>query len=86
MSKCKGSNLRMALYKCPGCGAELQVFSDEDIIKCWSCGEIIYREETPACIEWCVSARSCLEGRKREASIEDDIKDSSLNLNKIKEG
>lgn len=86
MAKCKGSKLRMALYKCPGCGAELQVFSDEDIIKCWSCGEIINREETPACIEWCVSARSCLGERKRKASMKDNIKDSSLSSNKIKEG
>ena len=86
MANCKESKLRMALYKCPDCGAELQVFSDEDIIKCWSCGKIINREETPSCVEWCVSARSCLGERMWKASIEDNIRDSSLSSNKIKEG
>ncbi len=76
MAKCKGSKLRMALYKCPHCDAELQVFSDKEIIKCWSCGEIINREETPPCIEWCVSARSCLGERKWKESMENSIKDS----------
>ncbi len=70
----------MALYKCPGCGAELQVFSDEDIIKCWSCGEVINRAETPACIEWCVSARSCLGERRWKAPMGGNIINSSLSI------
>jgi len=68
--------LRMSLYKCPVCGTELQVFSDEDIIKCWKCGEIINREETLACIDWCVSARSCLGEGRWKTTIEDKIEKS----------
>jgi rubredoxin/ribosomal protein S27AE len=86
LSKCKDSNLRMSLYKCPRCGAELQVFSDEHIIKCWSCGEIIDREETPSCIEWCVLARSCLGKEEWRAPGQDSIIESSFKSNKIKEG
>jgi DNA-directed RNA polymerase subunit RPC12/RpoP len=62
-SKCPGQdirNLRAALYKCPNCGAEVEMFSDELRIKCKKCGEYVYKEKTPSCIEWCPSARQCL--------------------------
>ncbi len=61
--KCPGQdikNLRAAVYKCPNCGAEVEMFSDELRIKCRKCGEYVYKEQVPSCIEWCASARQCL--------------------------
>ena len=62
-SKCPGQDmrkLRVELYKCPKCGAEVEIFSDETRIKCQKCGTIVFREKIPSCIEWCASARQCL--------------------------
>jgi len=62
-SQCPGQdmrNLRVELYKCPNCGAEVEIFSDEIQVKCQKCGEKVYREKIPSCIEWCASARQCL--------------------------
>ena len=62
-SRCPGQdmrNLRVELYKCPSCGAEMEIFSDELKMKCQKCGEIVYKENIPSCIDWCASARQCL--------------------------
>ncbi len=66
-SHCPGQDmrkLRVELYKCPSCGAEIEIFSDELKMKCQKCGEIVYKENIPSCIDWCASARQCL-GEKR---------------------
>ncbi|HEX74736.1 MAG TPA: phosphohydrolase [Dehalococcoidia bacterium] len=57
-------NLRVGLYKCPGCGAEVQIFSDETVVRCYECGKMIDRNKIPSCIEWCASARQCLGGER----------------------
>lgn len=62
-SNCPGQdmrNLRVALYKCQNCGAEVEMFSDELKIKCPKCGEKVYKEKMPSCIDWCASAKQCL--------------------------
>lgn len=61
--KCPGQdmrNLRVSIHKCPNCGAEVEMFSDEIRIKCPKCGEKVYREQVPSCIDWCAKARECL--------------------------
>ena len=61
--RCPGQdmrNLKVSLLKCPGCGADVEIFSDELKVKCPGCGERVYRDKTPSCIEWCASARQCL--------------------------
>ncbi|MBI4284213.1 MAG: phosphohydrolase [Chloroflexi bacterium] len=63
VSKCPGQDLnrlRVALYKCPKCKAEVEIFSDEMKVKCPKCGTMVYREQTPSCIDWCAQARQCL--------------------------
>ncbi len=63
MLRCPGQdtrNLRVELHKCPNCGYEVEIFSDEARVKCYRCGEVVYREKTPTCIEWCSAARQCL--------------------------
>jgi NADH pyrophosphatase NudC (nudix superfamily) len=65
--KCPGQdfrNLRVSLHKCPNCGYEVEIFSDEMKVKCYKCGEMVYREKTPSCIDWCASARQCLGEEK----------------------
>jgi NADH pyrophosphatase NudC (nudix superfamily) len=62
-SKCPGQdfrNLRVELHKCPNCGAEVEIFSDEVKVKCPKCAKYVFREKMPSCIEWCASARQCL--------------------------
>ena len=66
-SLCPGQdnrNLRVELFKCPSCGAEVEIFSNEVKVKCYQCGEMVYRERMPSCIDWCASARQCL-GKER---------------------
>ncbi len=56
--------LRVGLYKCPHCGTEVEIFSDEARVKCHKCGQMVYREKMPSCIDWCASARECLGEEK----------------------
>ena len=69
-SKCPGQDtrkLRVELYKCPNCETQNEIFSDELKIKCHKCGQYIYKEQMPSCIDWCASARECLgEARWQE--------------------
>ncbi len=61
--RCPGQNnrnLRVELHKCPSCGHEVEIFSDEIKVRCPQCRENIFREKTPSCIDWCASARECL--------------------------
>lgn len=63
VSRCPGQdgrNLKVSLHKCPTCGSEVEIFSDETRIKCRKCGNYVYRENVPSCIEWCSKARECL--------------------------
>ena len=74
-SRCPGQdgrNLRVELFKCPNCGAEVEIFSDEIKVKCHKCGEKVYREKIPSCIDWCASAHQCLgEERWRQLTGSD---------------
>ena len=73
-SRCPGQdsrNLRVELYKCPNCGAEVEIFSDELRVKCHKCGEMVCRERMPSCIEWCAFARQCL-GEERWRQLKGD--------------
>lgn len=75
-SRCPGQNirnLRVKLYKCPKCGAGVEIFSDELMVRCQKCGEKVYSERAPSCIEWCASARQCLgEERWRQLKGEEE--------------
>lgn len=62
-SRCPGQdmrNLKVSLHKCPSCGHEVEIFSDETRVRCRNCGEMVHKEQVPTCIEWCASARQCL--------------------------
>ena len=54
MIRCPGQdmrNLRVSLHRCPNCGAEVEIFSDEMRMKCQQCGQYVYKEKTPSCID-----------------------------------
>ena len=55
----KGNGLRLGLYRCPKCGTKLEIFSDEVKVRCYKCGDMVYRQGLTPCIDWCVSAREC---------------------------
>ena len=70
-SRCPGQdnrNLRVELYKCPHCGAEVEIFSNEVKVKCYQCCKMVYRQRLPSCIDWCAAARQCL-GEERWSQL-----------------
>lgn len=74
--KCPGQdfrNLKASLHKCPECGEEVEIFSDELRRKCLSCGNMVYKERVPSCIEWCKAAKQCL-GEERWKKMMEAIK------------
>ncbi len=78
--KCPGHddrNLRAYLVKCPNCGYEVEIFSDESRVRCYKCKQYVYREKVPSCIEWCASARQCL-GEERWKELMGDREDAPL--------
>jgi len=60
------------VHKCPNCGAEVEIFSDEMRVKCHKCGKYVRREKVPSCIEWCSSARECL-GEERWQQLKESV-------------
>jgi DNA-directed RNA polymerase subunit RPC12/RpoP len=61
--RCPGQDmnkLRVDLFKCPSCGSEVEIFSDETRVRCQKCATMVFKERLPSCIEWCASARQCL--------------------------
>lgn len=61
--KCPGRtyaarDLTATVVRCPSCGRELELFSDEQGLRC-PCGRLVMREALPTCAEWCPSAVEC---------------------------
>lgn len=74
-SRCPGAerSVRLELYKCPSCGGEVEIFSNEVKVKCSECGETVYSERLPSCVDWCAGARECLgEERWRQLRERND--------------
>ncbi|MBE0476043.1 MAG: phosphohydrolase [Coriobacteriia bacterium] len=60
---CPGQDRRFltaSLHKCPECGYEVEMFSDEQRAICRKCRTEVSRESAPSCIQWCASARECI--------------------------
>jgi len=59
---CPGAaNLRtptLAIKKCPRCGKEVELFSNDLSVKC-SCGFVVYND-IESCIRWCKHAKECV--------------------------
>jgi len=49
-------------FKCPNCGGEVEIWSDEETGKCSKCGGKYPRpEKEKSCLEWCQYADNCKE-------------------------
>lgn len=60
---CPGQDSRFlttSLHKCPECGHEVEMFSDEQSVRCPQCRTRVTRESSPSCIQWCSKARECI--------------------------
>jgi hypothetical protein len=59
---CPGAaNLRtptLAIKKCPQCGDEVELFSNDISVKC-RCGFVVYND-IESCILWCKHAKECV--------------------------
>lgn len=68
LDKCPGSGgIRTpvpTLKKCPECGEEVEIWSNELKAKCTQCGATVFREAIPSCIDWCPAAREYLSEEK----------------------
>ena len=73
--RCPGQdnrNLSSRVLVCPGCGGEVEIFSDEVMVRCRECGRKVYGEKTPSCADWCAAARQCMgEERWRQLKGKD---------------
>jgi hypothetical protein len=51
---------KIELVRCPHCGEDAEVWSDEADGKCAKCGKTVCRTTTQSCIDWCKYASECL--------------------------
>lgn len=67
IQKCPGQddrNIKSETIKCPDCGYQAEIFSDEIKVKCSKCKGLICRERLPSCVDWCKVARECVGEKK----------------------
>jgi len=62
--RCPGSSTfaqpKIELLPCPGCGGDVEIWSDEPIGTCPACGRTAMRTLTQSCMDWCKFAEECL--------------------------
>ena len=79
IDRCPGSaSIRtpaLQVKKCPRCGEEIEIFSNEVSAACGRCGFVIYNDQA-SCIRWCRYAEECvgpeIVRKFREAEKEGD--------------
>ncbi len=63
LDHCPGAvNLRtptLTIKKCPQCGEEVEVFSNDISVKCNRCGFLVFND-IESCIQWCKYAKECV--------------------------
>jgi DNA-directed RNA polymerase subunit RPC12/RpoP len=45
---------------CPNCQAEVEIWSDEPLARCPSCGYWVSHEIGASCLDWCPKASECV--------------------------
>lgn len=63
LDHCPGTaNLRtptLAVKRCPQCGGEVEVFSNDISVRCGTCGFEVYNDIL-SCVQWCKHAKECV--------------------------
>lgn len=49
----------LTIKKCPQCGEEIEIFSNDIEVTCNNCGFVVYND-TLTCIKWCKYAKECV--------------------------
>ena len=58
-----GQRLTSILIRCPNCGHEVEMFSDESVVWCSACRMPVRKAAVPTCAKWCKAAAECI-GRR----------------------
>jgi DNA-directed RNA polymerase subunit RPC12/RpoP len=45
---------------CTHCGGELEIWTDERMVRCRNCGTPVMKERGASCLDWCKMARACV--------------------------
>ena len=61
--------------KCPECGAEVEIWTDELKATCSKCGGKVYRAQQASCIDWCPYAKECV-GPEVYARLKPGVKEA----------
>lgn len=67
INKCPGQddrNIKLDTIRCPDCGYQIEIFSDEMKVRCPKCKNLACRDKLPSCVDWCKSARECIGEEK----------------------
>jgi hypothetical protein len=49
----------LTIKKCPSCGGEIEIFSNDIAVKCSKCGFTVYND-IASCVQSCRYARECV--------------------------
>lgn len=70
---CPGAaNIRtptLEIRKCPRCGEEIEIFSNDASVRCSRCGYVVYNDAA-SCIRWCRHAKECLGDEMYEKLVQ----------------
>lgn len=64
------------IFKCPGCGEEVEIWTDELRGVCSKCGTVVIKHQEQSCLEWCKMAKECVG----EETYNNFMKNRSLTL------
>jgi len=63
IQKCPGQDARnrtTAVIRCPSCGYDVEIFSDEIKRACPQCKKLVFCKDMPSCVDWCSHAKECI--------------------------
>lgn len=67
-SNCPGARIfrdvRPEYITCPGCGHDVEIWSDELVARCLHCGRTVAKTRGASCIDWCAHAAECIGAQK----------------------
>ena len=71
---------KIEIVRCPHCGADAEVWTDEAEGPCPNCSRTVCRTATQSCIDWCKYARDCLgdDGLKKYQETKSRLRKESL--------